>query len=144
MRLSFAAPFLLVALAACSQPSGDAQANAAAGGESSTATEAAAPAATGNVVEIKAITDDQGNRFEPATVTARQGDVLRLTLVSGVHNLSFPGDQNAGAANLPPASDMVQLPGQTVDIPVSMGAGTYTFQCDPHAALGMTGTLTVQ
>jgi plastocyanin len=142
MRLPFAASFLLVALAACSKPSDDAAAGAADGAPA--AVEAAAPAATGSVIEIKAVTDEQGSRFEPATVEAKQGDVLRLTLVSGVHNLSFPADKNAGAAGLPPASDLVQLPGQTVDVPVSMGAGTYTFQCDPHAALGMTGTLTVK
>jgi len=144
MRLTFAASFLLVALTACSTPSDDAAAGAAGAAGSGPAAEATAPAATGSVIEIKAITDDQGNRFEPAKVEAKPGDVLRLTLVSGVHNLSFPADKNPGATGLPPASDMVQLPGQTVDIPVSMGPGKYQFQCDPHAALGMTGELEVE
>lgn len=109
---------------------------------------AEAPAAgttgTGTVIEIKAITDDQGNRFEPNEVEAKPGDVLRIVLVSGVHNLSFPADKNPGAQGLPGPSDLLQLPGQTLDVPISFGPGEYAFQCDPHAALGMTGKLEVE
>jgi len=39
---------------------------------------------------------------------------------------------------------MLQLPGQTVDIPVNFEPGKYYFQCDPHAALGMKGHLEVE
>jgi plastocyanin len=109
---------------------------------------AAAPraAATGSatVIEIKAITDEKGNRFEPNEVEARPGEVLRIVLVSGVHNLSFPADKNPGAQGLPGPSDQLQLPGQTLDVPISFGPGEYAFQCDPHAALGMTGKLKVE
>jgi plastocyanin len=109
---------------------------------------AAAPAAeatsTGNVIEVKATTDDQGNRFEPNELEAKPGDVLRIVLVSGVHNLSFPPDKNPGAQGLPGPSDLLQLPGQTLDVPISFGPGEYAFQCDPHAALGMTGKLKVE
>jgi plastocyanin len=107
---------------------------------------AAAPAvaATGNVIEIKAITDDAGNRFEPSEVKAKPGDVLRLVLASGVHNLSFPAEKNAGATGMPGPSDMLQLPGQTHDVSVTFGPGEFHFQCDPHAALGMIGKLEVE
>lgn len=105
---------------------------------------AAAVPATGRVIEIQAITDERGNRFEPADVEARPGDVVRVTLVSGVHNLSFPPDRNPGVAGLPEPSPMLQLPGQTHDIPIALEPGEYTFQCDPHAALGMIGTLDVE
>ncbi len=44
---------------------------------------------------------------------------------------------------MPPASELLQLPGQTVDLPVAFPPGTYYFQCDPHAALGMRGHLIV-
>ena len=104
----------------------------------------ATPAADGDVIEVKLITDEQGNRFEPATIEAEQGDILRLVLVSGVHNLHFLPDSNPGATGLPPASDMLQLPGQTLDIPVTMKPGHYFFQCDPHALLGMVGHLEVE
>lgn len=108
---------------------------------------AAAPTAvqpTGNVIEVKMITKGATNAFEPAQVTARQGDVIRFVLDSGVHNVSFPADKNAGAANLPAASTYLQQPGQTHDVAVNMAPGSYTFQCDPHVMMGMVGTLDVQ
>ena len=106
------------------------------------AAEGATP--TGTVIEIKAITDDQGNRFEPKDVEARPGDVLRVVLVSGVHNINFLADSNPGAAGLPAPGEMLQLPGQTYDVPITFAPGDYYFQCDPHAALGMTGKLEVE
>ena len=123
---------------------------AACGGESASATPAGdgaqaaeAPAATGNVIEVKMVTDGAGNYFEPAQISAKKGDVIRFTLVSGVHNVSFLGDQSASAAGLPGPSAYLQLPGQTLDLPVT-ATGEYTFQCDPHAALGMIGKIKVQ
>lgn len=109
-----------------------------------TAPTAAQAAATGTVIEIKAITDDQGNRFEPAEVEAKPGDVLRVVLVSGVHNIHFLPDSNPGKTGLPAAGDMLQLPGQTFDVPITFAPGDYFFQCDPHAALGMVGKLEVE
>jgi plastocyanin len=128
------------ALAACG-----AEGNAAPAARQA-AVEVAAPAAqpAGNVIEVRMVTDDKGNYFDPAQITVKQGDVVRFTLVSGVHNLSFPSDKNAGASGLPGPSEYLQMAGQTIDVPVSMTAGEYSFQCDPHAALGMVGTLTVQ
>jgi plastocyanin len=38
----------------------------------------------------------------------------------------------------------MQLSGQTFDLPVNLEPGTYYFQCDAHAALGMKGHLTVE
>ena len=110
--------------------------------DTAAATETAAP--QGKVIEVKLISDDTGNRFEPNAIEADRGDVLRLTLVSGVHNLSFPPDKNPGASGLPEASPMLQLPGQTHDVPLNFAPGHYAFQCDPHAALGMTGTLEIE
>ena len=127
-------------LAACGDKAPDPVAQP---GESSPASAAAQPAATGTVIEIKAITDDQGNRFEPREIEAKPGDVLRLVLVSGVHNIHFLPDSNPGKSGLPAASEMLQLPGQTLDVPITFGAGEYYFQCDPHAPLGMTGKLEV-
>ena len=89
------------------------------------------------------ITDDRGNYYEPAAVHAETGDVLRFTLVTGVHNVNFLPDSNAGKQGLPRASDLLQLPGQTLDVPITFGEGSYYFQCDPHAVLGMTGRLHV-
>ena len=104
---------------------------------------AAAPAATGEVHEITATTDDKGSYFTPKEITAKAGDVLRVKLITGVHNLHCRPDSNKTAKGLPEASALLQLPGQTVDIPLTFGTGKFFFQCDPHAALGMVGHVTV-
>lgn len=96
-----------------------------------------------DTIEIAMITDDSGNYFEPSEVAARPGDVLRVELVSGVHNFHIPEDTNPNANGLPEPSPMLQLPGQTWEWTVDLSPGVYAFQCDPHAALGMVGNLTV-
>jgi plastocyanin len=99
----------------------------------------------GKIIVVQMMTDDQGNnRYEPSEFEAHQGDVVRFTLKTGVHNVDFLPDSNAVKTGLPAASAMLQLPGQTVDLKVTLPAGKYYFQCDPHAALGMKGRLEVE
>lgn len=99
----------------------------------------------GKVVTVELYSDAVGNYFKPAEIHAKRGDVIRYTLKVGVHNIHFLADSNAGRSGYPQApSDLVQLPGQTLDLAVKMPAGTYYFQCDPHAALGMKGHLIVE
>jgi len=127
-------PIALLALAACGKSA------------EKPATPAAppAPAATGQTIVIETYSDAQGNYFKPNQIQAHKGDVLRFTLVSGVHNVHFLPDSNPGKTGLPAASEFLQIPGQTIDIPVTFEPGTYYFQCDPHALLGMKGHLVVQ
>ena len=111
------------------------------------ATAGNAPAAatpTGKIVTVTLNSDEKGNYFEPAKFEVHRGDVVRFTLKSGVHNVHFLPDSNAGKSDLPPASDMLQLPAQTFDVPVNLAEGKYYFQCDPHAALGMMGHMEVE
>lgn len=120
----------------------------------STAASAAGPAAasgggpaatpTGKVIVVELNSDAVGNYFKPAEIEAHRGDIIRYTLKSGVHNVHFLPDSNPGKTGLPPASDMLQLPDQTLDIPVNFAPGKYYFQCDPHAALGMKGHVEVE
>lgn len=99
----------------------------------------------GKVATVELTTDGTGNYFKPAEVHVKRGDVVRFTLKVGVHNIHFLADSNAGRSGYPQtASDFLQLPGQTWDIPIKMPAGTYYFQCDPHALLGMKGHLIVE
>ena len=108
---------------------------------------AAAPAGvglTGDTIRIEAWTDGTGNYFKPNKVEAHPGDVLRYVLKAGVHNVHFLPDSNTIKTGLPPASDLLQLPEQTYDLVVNMEPGHYYWQCDPHAALGMKGTLEVE
>ena len=100
--------------------------------------------ATGDTIVIEAWTDGVGNYFKPNKIEAHPGDVLRYVLKVGVHNVHFLPDSNEIKTGLPPASDMLQLPGQTYDLIVSMAPGKYYFQCDPHAALGMKGELRIE
>lgn len=99
-------------------------------------------APTGVVHEVKMISGN-GERFEPAELTVQAGDVVRFVLVAGVHNASFPAAKNPSGVTLPPATPYLQAPGQTHDLVIDLPPGEYHFQCDPHVALGMVGTLTV-
>lgn len=136
---------LVLGLVACGGERGAVDADAV-GAPGAVAPEAAPSATAPNptVVEVKMVTEGQRNYFDPAEVTVRPGDVVRFTLLSGLHNVSFPADRNAGAAGLPQASPLLQQPGQSHDVVVNFGPGSYSFQCDPHAVLGMTGTLIVR
>ena len=101
-------------------------------------------APTGKVITIEMVTDETGNYFKPKTVDASRGDVLKFVLTSGVHNVHFLADSNAGVPNLPAPTGFAQLPGQAFDVMVTMEAGrSYYFQCDPHALLGMIGHVNV-
>ena len=125
-----------------SQPSAAAAAPAAAAagfGENLT------PDPGGKVIDVQLLTDDQGNnKFEPKEIEAHPGDVIRFTLKTGVHNIDFLADSNTVKTGLPAPSALLQLPGQTADLKVTSAPGKYYFQCDPHAALGMTGHLEVE
>ena len=119
--------------------------------DSSTA--ASVPAAAGNVspdpggkvIVVDMETDGTGtNKFEPSVFEAKRGDVIRFTLISGVHNANFLADSNPGKSGLPAASALLQLPQQTYDVKVTWEPGTYYFQCDPHALLGMKGHVIVK
>jgi plastocyanin len=134
-----------LAVAACSasdkQESGDAAAappDAAAPGGPFT------PDAGGKVITVQMETKPDGsNVFEPANIEAKRGDVIRYTLVAGVHNADFVADSNPGKNDLPVLSPLLQLPGQAYDVKVNLPPGSYYFHCDPHSLLGMKGQLTV-
>lgn len=114
------------------------------GTPAASASAAATAAPTGKVVVVELNSDAQGNYFKPADFEVHRGDIIRYTLKSGVHNVHFLPDSNPGKSGLPPASDMLQLPNQTLDVPVNFEPGKYYFQCDPHAALGMKGHVQVE
>ncbi|HSU93993.1 MAG TPA: plastocyanin/azurin family copper-binding protein [Gemmatimonadaceae bacterium] len=136
---------IVCAVAAACGTKDSATGGASSNNTAATATNAPAAATpTGKVVTVELNSDEKGNYFKPATFEVHRGDVVRFTLKSGVHNVHFLPDSNAGKSNLPPASDMLQLPDQTFDVPVNFAEGTYYFQCDPHAALGMMGHMKVE
>jgi plastocyanin len=147
MRYQLLATFALgasVAIAGCTggavKPAQSIQSvgGAPAGGGSVT------PSPGGKVIAVELETDAEGNNvFRPANVEARKGDVIRFTLVAGVHNAHFLPDSNPDTPALPSEEPLLQLPGQTHDVKVELDPGIYYFHCDPHALLGMIGHLTV-
>ena len=146
-RLFVPTLFLLAACAGEKKPeAADApQAPAAAAAPAGNLGENLTPDAGGKIIAVQMLTDDQGNnKFEPSEIEAHHGDVIRFTLKTGVHNMHFLPDSNSVKDGLPPASQLLQLPGQTVDLKVTMPDGKYYLQCDPHAALGMKAKLEVE
>lgn len=134
-----------ILVAACGgKPAANGGSEAAPAAAAGAAPEAPAVPPTGKIISVQMISDDVGNYFKPASFTVHRGDIIRYTLTVGVHNVRFLADSNAGKKYLPPTSDLLQLPGQTFDVPVNVEAGTYYFQCDAHAALGMRGHVTVE
>ena len=99
---------------------------------------------TGKSIVVELYSDEKGNYFKPNKFEVHRGDKIVFTLASGVHNVHFLADSNPGKQGLPPASDMLQLPGQTFELVVAFAPGKYYFQCDPHALLGMIGHLEVE
>ena len=131
----------VIALAACSGDQKESGENEA---QENAAPASAAATATGDTITIEAYSDGTGNYFKPNKIEAHQGDVLHFVLKSGVHNVHFLPDSNTIKTGLPPAGDMLQLPDQAYDLVVNLQEGQYYFQCDPHAMLGMKGTLEVE
>lgn len=110
---------------------------------------------TGKTVEIKMIGDGTTYKFDPANVTIKQGDGVKFVMTTGgPHNIAFvdvPAAAKAQlSANMPNqmkelTSPMMMTPNETYTVSfANVPAGSYTFHCEPHAAMGMKGTITVQ
>lgn len=143
-RAAYSSCIATIGLLLLSGCGGSENAQSTASREPRAASSADAPKPTGTIITVLMITDEKGNYFSPATIDAARGDVIRFTLKTGVHNVSFPEDSNSIKGGLPTSSDFLQLPGQEYDLAVTMQPGSYYFHCDPHAALGMKGKLNVR
>jgi plastocyanin len=162
-----------VVLGACGgekQPVADTSAAATSTGAATTTTtpDAAAPAAgaagavaaapaTGTTHEVKMIGDAKGYRFEPADLTIKQGDAVKFIMVSGgPHNVAFlnltdPTTKAQINANMPgqhmaeDSSPLLMQPNEAYTISFAkIPAGKYDYDCTPHAAMGMKGSITIQ
>jgi plastocyanin len=117
----------------------------------------AAPAAAQEVHEIRMVAKDKGEfRFDPASVTARRGDVLLFRAVSGgPHSVVFEEKGLPAAVHqrlneaLPRRSGDLSSPLLTdgteyrVVVP-ALPEGTYRYFCLPHRAYDMRGEVTVR
>lgn len=112
---------------------------------------------TGKTIEVKMISDAKGSRFEPANITAKVGDGIKfITEGAGPHNIAFDPakvpadakaqlDANFGTDRMGELSSGLKMqPGDFFLL--SLGGvkpGKYEFNCTPHLAMNMKGTLTV-
>jgi plastocyanin len=139
--------------------------------ETTTTTETPAPAATtpapaaagtaapitGKIHEVKMVGDAKGYRYEPANITVKVGDGIKFTTESlGPHNVAFevakiPADvkaqldANFGSDKMGELSSGLKMnPGESFTLSLGMiKPGTYEFNCTPHLAMNMKGTITV-
>ena len=110
------------------------------------------------VHEVRMVADGKGEfRFEPASVSAGQGDVLLFKVVSGApHSVVFDGKKlseparqalngalprRAGDLSSPPLKAGAEY---RVVVPAAVPAGRYPFFCLPHRAYDMRGELIVE
>lgn len=131
-------------------------------------TPAAAPAAaatgsampiTGKTIEVKMIADAKGYRFEPATITAKVGDGIKFVVDGGIgpHNVAFDStkipagakaqlDANFGTDRMAEMSSGLKTnPGESFLLSLGgLPPGKYEFNCTPHLAMNMKGTLTIE
>lgn len=104
--------------------------------------------AAGHIVVVKMV--DRGGSapyaFEPGKVFVQPGDTLRFLEDAGVvHNVRFKDHPSAARLGAAGTGPYLTTKGQTYDLVIDgrFAAGSYTFVCEPHEALGMRGMLTV-
>ena len=149
----------VAALGACGggekQAGSDSSAVAATPAASASASGMAAMPATGKVHEVKMVGDEKGYRFEPADFTIKVGDAVKfITISAQPHNIAFsnvPAESRAQLqANMPEAmGDMMgkMMLNPTEEYTISFAGvkpGKYEYNCTPHLANNMKGTITVQ
>ena len=126
-----------------------------AAGSSVVAKRATTPAKTTIVVRL--LGDASGYRFQPASVSAHVGDVVRFVNISGgPHNVSFWEDSIPAGAAATLQRNMqktmrtlsgVLLSAQNETYTVSLAElrpGTYRYYCVPHLAVKMVGRITIR
>ena len=165
MRFSGMALMGTIVLAACggekaaeTKPAADAASPApAAAAPAAAAGAVAAAPITGKTIEVKMVGDDKGYRFEPADIKLKAGDGIKFVVVSmGPHNVAFDatsaGDQkaqldaNMGTDKMAELSSAMKMnPGESLTMSFAkIKPGVYNFNCTPHLAMNMKGTVTVQ
>ncbi|HJP87038.1 MAG TPA: plastocyanin/azurin family copper-binding protein [Gemmatimonadaceae bacterium] len=108
-------------------------------------------------IVVRMLGDEKGFRFQPASVTAHVGDVVRFVNVSGgPHNVAFSADRippgtaaklqkNMGETDGALNGAMISEPNATYTISLAgLRPGTYNYHCVPHQAMNMVGRITVR
>jgi plastocyanin len=114
------------------------------------------PPHTPKTWEVKMITQDGKQLFEPADLKIQSGDTIRWLAVSGSHNVGFWIDSvPKGAVDLlrkampdtiePLLGKRIPTKGDSYVVTFgNMPKGLYRYYCKPHLKKGMVGTVTIQ
>ncbi|HYD54397.1 MAG TPA: plastocyanin/azurin family copper-binding protein [Gemmatimonadaceae bacterium] len=116
---------------------------------------AAAAPATGTTHTVQMVMEGTSYKFVPADISVKAGDAIKWVMVSGApHNVAFlnvPADAKSQLdANMPEkvselAGKMLMNPNEEYTVSfANVKPGKYEYVCQPHAAMGMKGTVTVQ
>lgn len=100
-------------------------------------------------VEVRMMDDGGSFRFEPADVEVRRGDRLRFVMAGSMpHNVEFSRNGAPDGVDLEKlwVGPYLTANGESYEVEVDgrFADGSYDYLCAPHAALGMTGTITVE
>jgi plastocyanin len=108
-------------------------------------------------IVVRMVGDAKGYRFQPSSITARVGDVVRFVNVSGgPHNVAFWPDRlpagavetlqkNMGQTTGPLMGAMIFEPKEVYTLSLAgLPAGAYNYYCLPHQAMNMTGRIAVR
>jgi plastocyanin len=106
--------------------------------------------------EVKMVTEDGKQLFEPRDITIQAGDTIKWLAVSGSHNVGFWADSvPKGAVELlrkampdtiaPLLGPRKPTKGDSYVVAFTgMPKGTYKYYCKPHLQKMMVGTVTIQ
>jgi plastocyanin len=106
---------------------------------------------------VRMVGDTKSFRFEPATINAHAGDMVRFVNVSGgPHNVTFSADdipagaaetlqKNMGKTIATLSSAMLTERNEVYTISLAgLPARTYKYYCLPHQAMNMIGRIIVR
>ena len=90
------------------------------------------------------IINNSGTNFVPASITINIGDSVNF-IIANAHDAAEVSQStwNANGNTLLPGGFKTPFGGGMV-LPAQLGAGVHYYVCEPHAANGMKGTITVQ
>jgi len=101
-------------------------------------------AAAPSIAETHIVTAS-GFEFSPDTITITEGDTIMWTDLSGLSHNVVSTDCPATVASVANGDFSSGIPGAVDTYSVVFGsAGTVCYVCEPHGAIGMFGTITVE
>ncbi len=106
----------------------------------------AADPGPGHLVTVKMVKAGAAYQFSPTEVTVQRGDTVRWVQDSDApHNVQFDNTPKGAKLGGAQSGPYLTAAGQTYQLVIDgrFPAGKYAYECTPHGAMGMKGTLVV-